>query len=521
MERYFNIAGPCNPREHYMIGAMRRIGNDVFSLIARRQYYVIHAARQSGKTTLLLELTRIINEEGKYYALYCSLENAQAAPKAEDGIPAIISTVQNALKWQTMPNWRSFKEDISGQDPFNMLQDAFSGYCGGLDKPLVLFFDEADCLSSQTLITFLRQLRNGYVNRDNIPFIHSLALVGMRNIRDYRDEYRLPEQTLGSASPFNIVKEYMSLRNFTKDEITELYRQHTSDTGQVFEEGAVELSWEETQGQPWLVNAIACEIVEKITGDDPGKTITADMVSTAIQTIILRRDTHFDSLMARLREKRVRRVIEPILIGEMGDIVFDSDDYGYVKDLGLIRDDKGGVEPANPIYAEIMVRTLNAGIQAEMELRGYSYKMPRYLKDNKIDIDYLLSDFQVFWRENSGIWKEKFDYKKAAPQLILQAFFQKVLNGGGQIIREMAAASGRVDLCVIYLGKKYPIELKIRYDEKTYAEGLEQTLAYMGALGCAKGWLVVFDHRKTPAWEEKLFVRKEDACGKTVMIYGC
>jgi len=49
-----------------------------------------------------------------------------------------------------------------------------------------IFFDEADCLANGTLIAFLRQLRNGYVNRGRIPFVHSIALVGMRNIRDYK-----------------------------------------------------------------------------------------------------------------------------------------------------------------------------------------------------------------------------------------------------------------------------------------------------------------------------------------------
>jgi len=238
------------------------------------------------------------------------------------------------------------------------------------------------------------------------------------------------------------------LRNFSQDEITDLYHQHTVETGQEFEAGAIGLVWRQTQGQPWLVNAIAHEIVTHITRNGYQTTITGDMVSTAIQTIESRRDTHIDSLMARLREDRVRRIIEPVLTGEMGDILIDSDDYNYVKDLGLIRDDQGKIEPANPIYADIIVRTLNKTTQAEMRLRGYDYKIPQYLKDNIIDVDCLLSDFQVFWRENSDIWLKKYDYQEAAPQLILQAFLQRILNGGGQIIREMAAATGRADLCL-------------------------------------------------------------------------
>ncbi|HAO19273.1 MAG: hypothetical protein BWK80_21630 [Desulfobacteraceae bacterium IS3] len=76
MKKYFNIAGPCNPDEHYMILSESRC-RGITNLIEQKQYFVIHAARQSGKTTLLLDLTRKLNDEGRYHALYCSLESAQ------------------------------------------------------------------------------------------------------------------------------------------------------------------------------------------------------------------------------------------------------------------------------------------------------------------------------------------------------------------------------------------------------------------------------------------------------------
>ena len=503
-----------------MIDALRRLSKEIFSFIDQEQYFLIHAARQSGKTTLLMELTRRIREEGKYHVLYCSLETLETVSNAEKGIPLIIDAFKSALLINKMPGAQSFAEENYGVGYANALQLAVTEYCRYLNKPLVVFFDEADCLSGATLISFLRQLRSGYVNRNNASFIHSLTLTGMRSLRDYRDEYRLPGETLGRASPFNIVKAYLSLRSFTRDEVAELYIQHTAVTGQVFEDGAIDLAWNQTQGQPWLVNAIACEIVEK-TVDNPQEPITAEMVSSAIQTLILRRDTHFDSLMARLHEERVKRVIEPVIIGKNAAINRYSDDYSYVKDLGLIRDDQGKTEPSNPIYAEIIIRALNWDTQKDLEEGRVEYQLPRYLSGGIMDMDLLLNDFQVFWRENSGIWRKKYDYQEAAPQLILQAFLQRVLNGGGQIVREMAAATGRADICVIYLDKKYPIEMKIRYSDDTYAEGVEQILGYMDILGCDKGWLVVFDHRATPTWEERLFCKAANAGGKTVNIYGC
>ena len=70
--KYFNVAGPCIEGKHYMLNATERLHNELAELINDEQYFVIHAARQTGKTTLLINLANKINKEGKYYAVYCS-----------------------------------------------------------------------------------------------------------------------------------------------------------------------------------------------------------------------------------------------------------------------------------------------------------------------------------------------------------------------------------------------------------------------------------------------------------------
>jgi hypothetical protein len=308
-------------------------------------------------------------------------------------------------------------------------------------------------------------------------------------------------------------------RSFTKEEITQLYKQHTDETGQVFEEDAIERVWEQTQGQPWLVNAVAREVIDEILQSDYTKPVTADLVREAIQNIILERPTHIDSLLERLKEPRVRNVIEPVILGE-GLIDRDSDDFRYTRELGLIRTVNARVTPANPIYAEVIIRKLSSDTQYALTDPKYPYQLPRYLRDGRIDMDYLMRDFQQFWRENSGIWKERYYYKEAAPHLVMMAFLQRVVNGGGQIIREMAAGSGRLDLCLVYENRKYPIELKIRYGKKYLEEGLEQTARYMDVHDCNEGWLVVFDRRTSIRWNDKVYMRKKTVAGKTVTVVG-
>jgi hypothetical protein len=244
-------------------------------------------------------------------------------------------------------------------------------------------------------------------------------------------------------------------------------------------------------------------------------------VDQAIQTIILRRDTHIDSLLERLKEERVRRVMEPVIIGKLVDIDKQSDDYRYTKDLGLIRDAPGTVEPANPIYAEVIIRTLSANFQDVLSESKYPYRMPRYLKAGRIDMTYLMQDFQSFWRENSDVWTKRYDYEEAAPHLILQAFLQRVVNGGGRIIREFAAGRNRLDLCVEFENKRYPIELKLRYSSKTEEQSYSQIIGYMDTLGVKEGWLIIFDRRPEIDWETKIYLKTEKIEEKTVMIVGC
>jgi hypothetical protein len=347
----------------------------------------------------------------------------------------------------------------------------------------------------------------------------------MRNLGDYKAQVRAGAETLGGMSPFNIVTECFNLKNFTKTEVTELYAQHTAETGQVFEQKMVDYAFEQTQGQPWLVNAVACECVEEILKKDYSIPITKKLAEQAVQNISLSRRTHTTSMIERLKEPRVRKVIEPLILGDR-PVSKTTDDYQYTKDIGLIRDDLGKVEPANPIYAELIIRILSWDAQDSISDNHKEYVIPRYLKNGILDMDFLISDFQQYWRENSDIWinrykTELYEYNEAAAHLVIQAFMQRVINSGGYIIREMALGTGRCDLCVVYEGQKYPIELKILQSMRNQSQKFEQILKYMDSIGADAGWLVIFDKDTEKSWDEKVYTKVENFDGKRVMVAGC
>jgi len=151
-----------------------------------------------------LELARQLNEAKKYFALYCSLETVQGIDDLKEGIPAILNVLGSDIKFYPLLRHIPFAEQIDESNFNTILRESLSYFFESVDKPLVILFDEVDCLANSTLISFLRQLRNGYVNRGHIPFVHSIALVGMRNIRDCKGKIREERDTLGGASPFTL-----------------------------------------------------------------------------------------------------------------------------------------------------------------------------------------------------------------------------------------------------------------------------------------------------------------------------
>ena len=525
MGKIFNIAGPCVRGKHYMLPALARLP-DVSRLIEDESYFVVHAQRQCGKTTAFRTLVDDINAVGERLAMYCSLEVVQEYPDPADGIPMIYSKIRGEALYRPELKACSFLkngyESYSAKDLESRgITDLLSELSVFAGKPFVVFFDEVDCLSGATLVTFLRQLRDGCISRTKgRDFPASIALIGMRNIRDFKAKIRPDSASLGSASPFNVITEAMTLRTFTLDEVRELYLQHTAETGQAFEAGCAERAFAYSGGQPYLVNALARWCVDKIHDRRYGETVTLEDFHEAKEKIIRERGTHLDSLLERMQEPRVRRIVEPVLMGEERDFSRNDDDYRYVLDLGLlVEGPKGQLVPANPMYAETIGRYLTRDDQDDMKA---SVPETPWVREDGLDMAGLLGAFQDFWRENAGMNRVPFEYNEAYPHIVLQAFLQRVINGGGEIVREMALGKGALDLGVLFRGAKYAVEVKLRYRyERDREKACDQIVRYMDHLGVDEGWLVVFDPDLTKPWDGK--IRREDLerDGRRIHIFCC
>jgi len=494
MPKWFSTAGPCKSDIHYMLSATERLP-EIKQLIAQENYFVIHAPRQVGKTTAMITLAQELTASGQYTAVMLSLEvGAVFSHDPELAGRAILDEWQDAISFYLPPELHP-SHRILGESGRHI--GAFlAAWSQESPRPLVVFLDEIDALSDETLVSVLRQIRSGFPRRPK-GFPQSVALVGMRDVRDYKyasggsvGVSPAVGTRLNTSSPFNIKVRSFTLSNFTLEDVRNLYRQHTDATGQVFTPEAVDLAFYLTQGQPWLVNAIAKEIVEYIT-KDPSIPITAELVNQAKEILIKRQDTHLDSLAERLREDRVRAVIQPILAGqELPDV--PQDDIRYVLDLGLCTNENG-LAIANPIYQEVLPRVL-----AYVTTASIGYLQPVWLSEQGEFLpDRLLEAFLLFWRQHGEPLFGSTPYPEIAPHLVLMAFLHRVVNGGGTLEREYAIGSGRMDICLRYGKVTLAMELKVWADKRPdpLKEGLPQIDKYLSGLSLNTGWLVIFDRR--------------------------
>ena len=156
----------------------------------------------------------------------------------------------------------------------------------------------------------------------------------------------------------------------------------------------------------------------------------------------------------------MRRVIETILAGS-DEPAFSGRDLEYVRDLGLIAQDDP-VRLANPIYGEVVPRELTYAVQAGLVQETAWYVTP----DGGLDVVKLLAAFQTFFREHSEHWSRRFAFQEAWPQLLLQAFLQRIVNGGGRVEREHGLGRRRADLVILWPQRgdkrKFVVELKVR-----------------------------------------------------------
>ncbi|MDR1080743.1 MAG: AAA-like domain-containing protein [Deltaproteobacteria bacterium] len=563
----FNIESACRPNEHYMLPIFDRCPK-INEMIDGKKYFLIHSPRQSGKTTVLKNLTNQINKDGKYYAVWCPLSRLTKISDDADAMNGVVSAIRTGLKTSSIPILKqkySEYQYVSTLSEREKVDEFLYRLTTELDKETILFFDEMDTLTGSPLYLFLSILKDFFDSRTSDPIMYprSIALVGTKDIREALDKI-IPENELtGRPSPFNISPFSLTLPNFNIDEVEKLYAQHTQACDQIFERNAIERAWHWSEGQPWLVNALANEVIANQLNNDFSQNITGENIDKAAYTLISSKLSHIQSLKNRFAEKRISKVLFALFGGtkDLSEAV-TSDDIQIVVDLGLVKmvqdniSGESAFHVSNPIYQSVIVKALTSPLQNAIP----DEIVKPYINSTSIDMKGLIASFQTYWQQNSGMftssdfinktinlsvrnaWKSlgiirdnimskefikafKKNFINATNEslahLVFFSFIQKLVNGGvDSVTREYALGNSRADICIIYNKRIYPIELKIK-GVSTYKHSIEQLHGYMDKCGADEGWLLIIDKDLDKPWTDKIRNAVEPYKGKTIHVFYC
>ena len=346
--RYFNTLGPVNESEHYVVSRQALI-TDLVAQIEQGTYFTIYAPRQTGKTTLVRNLMKVLLEKSNYLPIMLSFEAFESWSISDflHGFSLDLSRkILNWLKANSHPNHTDdFQKFLENNRPtsFLTLREWFTHLHQRLpDQQLILIIDEFDVTPQAARSNLLQIWRQIYLDNEPPRPLHSVALIGLQNIATLN---------LGRNSPFNIAGQ-IQLPSFTLAQVQTLLNQYTTETGQTFAQDVTTEIHVQTGGQPFLVNRLAAILTEEIATDNTRPIDFANLHRAKAQ-LMRERNYNYETLIRHA--KSFSEPVQRILFGVALKFTLNTPWINTLNMSGIVIENSAGFcEIANPIYKQIL-----------------------------------------------------------------------------------------------------------------------------------------------------------------------
>ncbi len=487
----FEDSGMVNPEVAYHVSLKNVVNSrnqDIAAMIELGRYFSIFAPRQSGKTTFFEHFCRQLSKDAAYIPVLLSFQNYKQLGKDEfyELIQeSIYEQLQHRLQeincgdLETVNNFLN-EYEITSHIRFQKLFEKLNKIIPS--KRIIIFIDEFDGIPIDELENFLNTIRELYqkYKKQKYKALHSIGLVGIRNI---------PKLVVGGVSPFNIADQ-VKLPSFSLKNVENLFAQYTEETNQPFTQDAIGRIYKETAGQPWLVNRLGTILTVKIKPETVDPIDNKD-VEKAIDVLLYEENNHFDNITEKARQYKEMFV----------DIVFDGVEYvpgdeeqSLLLTHGLIKADGKKLSVSNPIYKKRYTKTFFSDSGATTDIFMKSY----YALDGYLNIENILIDFDEYIAQigETAFYKNQKPYEKTGQFLLTAWLYQFVKDGKGELRYETPSGLGRMDILLVYKGRKYIIETKINRAniERTLERAIDQISdKYMLTEHTDEGSIVIFD----------------------------
>ncbi|MCE7989849.1 MAG: ATP-binding protein [Caldilinea sp. CFX5] len=493
--RFFNTSGACVPEEHYTVMREALVAQGE-ELVAHGRFFTIFAPRQTGKTTYFQLLFRQLRQQG-FTPLRISFESLHSIPRAK-----FYHTLGRRLAYSLLENGLTAEFTLADQVD---LQESLEKIHWG-DRKLVLVIDEFEETPAEVLSELLHAFRNIYQYKQHHA-LHALILVGVST---------LAELVVSSASPFNVVDQ-LQLPYFTFAEVEGLIQQYVTESGQPFDAQVIKAIYDNTQGQPGLVNALCQHLVTVVATDRSQPVRMADFYPTLKYFLTERFDKNILNIVQKAREKRAFML--KLLFSETA-IPFNIHDteIAYLYTHGVIDNVDGYVQIAVPLYNKALITALRPPLNGEAQEYVSAYDNFReYLTPNGLNIDAILTRYREYVQRRGYHAFDTEQLKEGAWHYSLDGFINFFIQRlGGDTLVEVPSGRGRTDILILHQQRKYIIETKIFTDAWYFEHGKQQLADYLVSEGIAEGFYVVFT-QKHSADDTLLF--DETIEGKRIRTY--
>ena len=490
-KRMFEDAGTVDPKMSYHVELENVVNtkNQVIkTMVDMGRYFSIFAPRQSGKTTFFKGFSSKLEKNPAYVSMLLSFQTYKNLDRQRfyqliqkdiynqliKRLDAVNCSKLNAVK--ECLDSHNLTDHISLSELFEELNRIIEF------KKIVIFIDEFDGIPINELENFLTTLRELYqkYKEHTDKALYSVGLVGIRNIT---------KLIVGGVSPFNIADQ-VKLPPFTLKNVHDLYAQYTEETNQPFTGEAVNKVFEETAGQPWLVNRIGTILTINIKPETISP-ITEEDVEKGIRHLLKERNSHFDNLLEKA--KLYKETFVKITFNGV-DYNPDDENQSWLEQYGLINEKNDKAAVANTIYKR---RFLKAFFQESGAIADTSYNA-YFTSDGFLNMEAILSDFEEYIIQIgvNAFYKNQKPYEKTGQFLLTAWLYQFVEGGKGELRYEMPSGLGRMDILLIYHGHKYIIETKINRSslDKIVEKATDQLCSkYLLTEQANEGYVVVFD----------------------------
>ncbi|MEM8525319.1 MAG: AAA-like domain-containing protein [Bacteroidota bacterium] len=515
MKKEFNVTGNCFAEDHYMMDNSRQL-REVMALVDSGKYFTLNRPRQFGKTTTINTISEQLRSAEKYLPIELNFQGVDSQWYESDEA-FVIRFFQHLIDFFEYRDKNVYQFLISKSDEIiemRTLSKLVTDLILKLDKKVVLLIDEVDASSNYLpFLSFLAMLRTKYLARKK-PYqatFHSVVLVGVHDIKSLKYKLRNPEEAQYN-SPWNIATDFEVEMAFYPKEIEPMLEEYGEAEGVAIDVPTIaERLYHYTSGYPFLVSKLCKNIVDKIlkTKENP-KVWTLEDVEASVQLMVREDNTNFDSLIKNLENnEELYDLVYDILVD--GAIVpFNPHDpitsigrmYGVFKRNGRLKIHNRIYEQI--IYNYMASKTLRKYLSSNRERFGDS----TYVDDDyTLDFERVLKKFQAFMKAQRS--EKDTSFIERQWRLIFLAFLEPIINGKGHSFKEVEVSEEkRLDIVVTHHHYKYILELKLWRGEKKHQESLDQLTDYLSIHSVQKGYLLIFDSRKTKGWEAKWVVHK-------------